>query len=40
MEVKTAYRDMVKQHHPDQGGSVQDFLHLQEAYEYLLTHVY
>lgn len=39
-EVKTAYRDMVKQHHPDQGGSVQDFLHLQEAYEYLLTHVY
>ena len=39
-EVKTAYRDMVKQHHPDQGGAVPDFLHLQEAYEYLLTHVY
>ena len=40
IEVKTAYREMVKQHHPDQGGSVQDFLRLQEAYEYLLTQVF
>ncbi len=39
-DVKTAYRDMVKHHHPDQGGSVQDFLRLQEAYEYLLTQVF
>ncbi len=39
-QVKTAYRDMVKQHHPDQGGSVQEFLRLQEAYEYLLTQVF
>ncbi|MCZ6557004.1 MAG: DnaJ domain-containing protein [SAR324 cluster bacterium] len=39
-EVKLAYRNMVKQHHPDQGGSVQDFLRLQEAYEYLLTQVF
>lgn len=39
-EVKTAYREMVKQHHPDQGGSVQAFLALQEAYEYLLTQVF
>ncbi len=40
IEVKTAYREMVKQHHPDQGGSVQDFLRLQEAYEFLLTQVF
>jgi DnaJ-domain-containing protein 1 len=39
-EVKNAYRDRVKQHHPDQGGTVQDFLRLQEAYEYLLTEVF
>ncbi len=39
-DVKTAYRDMVKHHHPDQGGSVQEFLRLQEAYEYLLTQVF
>ena len=40
LEVKNAYRDRVKQHHPDQGGTVQDFLRLQEAYEYLLTQVF
>jgi len=39
-DVKTAYRMMVKQRHPDQGGTVQDFLQLQEAYEYLLTEVF
>ena len=39
-DVKLAYRDQVKLHHPDQGGSVEDFLLLQEAYEYLLTQVY
>ena len=39
-QVKNAYRQKVKQHHPDQGGTVQDFLSLQEAYELLLTQVY
>ena len=31
-DVKSAYRQMVKQRHPDLGGTVQDFLQLQEAY--------
>jgi DnaJ-domain-containing protein 1 len=39
-DVKTAYRDKVKQHHPDQGGEIQEFLRLQEAYEFLLTQVF
>ena len=39
-DVKSAYRERVKQHHPDQGGSIQDFLRVQEAYEYLLNEVY
>ncbi|MEE8555511.1 MAG: DnaJ domain-containing protein [bacterium] len=39
-QVKSAYREMVKQRHPDQGGTVQDFLRIQEAYEYLLTEVF
>ena len=39
-EVKTAYREKVKEHHPDQGGTVPEFIQLQEAYEYLLTEVF
>lgn len=39
-EVKSAYREKVKAHHPDQGGAVADFLRLQEAYEFLLTQVF
>lgn len=36
-DVKMAYREKVKQCHPDQGGTVQEFLRVQEAYEYLVT---
>lgn len=32
-EVKAAYRNRVKQVHPDQGGSHEEFLALQTAYE-------
>lgn len=39
-EVKTAYREKVKEHHPDQGGTVPGFIQLQEAYEFLLTEVF
>jgi hypothetical protein len=39
-DVRAAYRERVKQYHPDQGGTVEDFLRVQEAYEYLLTEVF
>jgi hypothetical protein len=39
-QVKAAYREKVKEHHPDSGGSVPEFLRLQEAYEFLLTQVF
>lgn len=39
-EVKAAYREKVKEYHPDQGGTVPEFLRLQEAYEFLLTQVF
>lgn len=39
-DVKAAYRERVKQYHPDQGGSVENFLRVQEAYEHLLTEVF
>jgi curved DNA-binding protein CbpA len=39
-DVKAAYRERVKQFHPDQGGTVQDSLRVQEAYEHLLTEVF
>lgn len=39
-EVKTAYREKAKRYHPDQGGTVREFLQVQEAYEYLLSEVY
>ena len=39
-EVKAAYRERVKQEHPDQGGDVREFMRIQEAYEFLLTEVF
>ncbi|MDH4120470.1 MAG: J domain-containing protein [Deltaproteobacteria bacterium] len=38
--LKAAYRDKAKSCHPDQGGTVQDFLRVQEAYEYLLAEMF
>jgi len=35
-EVKAAYRKLAKQAHPDQGGSHEQFLALQAAYEQAL----
>jgi len=34
--IKRAYRNQVKRHHPDLGGSAQAFLKIQEAYERLI----
>ena len=34
--IKQAYRNQVKRHHPDLGGSAQAFLKIQEAYERLI----
>lgn len=34
--VRTAYRDLLKEHHPDHGGSRDAFLRITEAYETLL----
>ncbi len=36
-EVKKAYRQKSKIHHPDRGGNMQDFLKIQEAYENLIN---
>lgn len=32
-EIKTAYRNLAKQHHPDAGGSVAEFQKVQAAYD-------
>lgn len=32
-EVKRAYRELLKQHHPDLGGSREQFIRIREAYE-------
>lgn len=34
-ELKTTYRQLVKQHHPDQGGDAERFMEIQAAYELL-----
>jgi DnaJ-class molecular chaperone len=32
-EIQNAYRRLVKEHHPDRGGSAQRFLEIKAAYE-------
>lgn len=34
-EIKTAYRNLAKIHHPDKGGSKEEFSRIQEAYDVL-----
>ena len=36
-EIKKAYRQKTKIHHPDMGGNMHDFLKIQEAYENLMN---
>lgn len=36
LELKSAYKKLVKIYHPDSGGSHEEFLLLKDAYEYLL----
>ena len=37
--IKAAYRRLAKEHHPDHGGSVDDFKRIQEAYEMAMSSV-
>ena len=34
--IKAAFRQLVKRHHPDVGGSAEDFLRVSEAYQQLI----
>ena len=36
--IKTAYRRLARQYHPDAGGNAEDFIKLQMAYETALTY--
>ncbi len=36
-EIRAAYRRLAKENHPDQGGTIGDFLRVQEAYEQLIA---
>jgi preprotein translocase subunit Sec63 len=36
-EVKHAYREMCKTHHPDVGGNESDFVRITEAYEQAIS---
>lgn len=33
--IKTAYRKLARQHHPDMGGDAEEFMRVQSAYDYL-----
>jgi len=34
--VRDAYRELMKEHHPDQGGSTEEFMQIKDAYESML----
>lgn len=36
VELKEKYRDLVKQHHPDCGGQVEDFMLIRRAYAVII----
>jgi DnaJ-class molecular chaperone len=38
-EVRTQYRELAKRYHPDAGGSHDDFLALQQAYEQVVKYL-
>lgn len=37
-EIRKAYRELAKLHHPDRGGRVEDFIRIRAAYEILKQH--
>lgn len=37
--IKSAYRKLCLQYHPDKGGSKEKFIEINQAYEYLMAHV-
>ncbi len=37
-QIKTAYRRLSKKTHPDRGGDDEEFLRVQEAYEFLMSY--
>lgn len=37
--IKSAYRKLCFQYHPDKGGSKEKFIEINQAYEYLIAHV-
>ena len=38
-QVRSRYRELVRQNHPDKGGSPETFLRLQESYKFLLDRI-
>lgn len=37
-QLKTAYRRLAHKHHPDKGGSAENFKNIKEAHDFLLKH--